>query len=146
MHINLYFVTNVTTKPLYITIVYRPCYHWIDCINYADLKLLSLEHYFTHIIFQIVRFEIYHLDLGSQTEDPCDKSNDVLFFSEVINQKKSQHCAKNHLTEFLTRTNEINVTFTTNAEHDAQGFRIFYSAGRPRSYSFRRNDGPILTL
>ena len=81
------------------------------------------------IFFQIVRFEIYHLDLGSQTDDPCDKTNDMLVFSDVIDQKRSSHCARNYLTEFTSLTNNVDVTFITNADNDAQGFRIFYSAG-----------------
>ena len=86
-------------------------------------------HVKAYVFLQIVKFEIYHLDLGVQTEDPCDKSNDVLRFYEDTGQNQSLLCAKNYLTEFTSLSNTINVTFTTNAEHDAQGFRIFYYTG-----------------
>ena len=76
-----------------------------------------------------MKFEIYHLDLGSQTEDACDNSNDVLMFRELTDKAQSVHCARNYSTEYASSTNRMNVTFTTNAEHDAQGFRIFYHTG-----------------
>ena len=87
-------------------------------------------------LFQVVRFEIYHLDLGSQTENPCHKTNDVLAFSEILDEKISHHCVRNYLTEYTSLTNTVNVTFTTNAENDAQGFRLLYNAGKHRAYKW----------
>ena len=82
-----------------------------------------------YMYLQILKFEIYHLDLGSQTEDACDNSNDILMFRELVDETQSVHCAKNYLNEYSSTSNRMNVTFTTNAEHDAQGFRIFYHTG-----------------
>ncbi|KAL4218727.1 hypothetical protein ACF0H5_021315 [Mactra antiquata] len=91
--------------------------------------------------FKIIRFELYHLDLGYQTEDTCDPENDILSFTETIQGKQLVTCVHNFQTQLSTLSNTATIRFTTNDDDDAQGFRIFYSSDWPCKVSLTKDNG-----
>lgn len=88
---------------------------------------------------------ILHLNLGEQLGNPCDVSeNDVLSASEHIKGNQSTHCFTNGESKLSTVSNRVAVNFFTNMQHDAQGFRIFFTAGEYFDYADKGiNDAAI---
>ncbi|XP_060567434.1 uncharacterized protein LOC132726178 [Ruditapes philippinarum] len=92
--------------------------------------------------FKIIQFEIYHLDLGWQTDEPCSNNNDVLKVSETTGDgTSSSTCLVNYQTQIATTTHKAKVSFVTNSDNDAQGFRIFYFADWPCKATFTKDNG-----
>ena len=101
------------------------------------------------------------MDLGEQTDDRCNPvQNDVLTILEnTVRDNSSEntmgdnseeklqgdnstkdtkrqytpYCFKNGETQYTTLSNRAEVNFVSNAAHDAQGFRLFYTSGKNSS-------------
>jgi len=70
------------------------------------------------------------MDLGHDNKrHSCAKQDDTLFLTEDISSGKQQTCLDGSDRELATQTNMATLTFVTNSERDAQGFRIFYTEG-----------------
>ncbi|KAL3871672.1 hypothetical protein ACJMK2_039656, partial [Sinanodonta woodiana] len=93
---------------------------------------------------RIIRVELYHLDLGPKGQDPCDEHSDVLSFMDDVNG--NEDCVASNLSEYVSHTNKLLIRFVTNANHDANGFRMFYTADWPCNTTFTEDDGQFATL
>lgn len=55
-------------------------------------------------------------------------------------------CAGSDLREFISKTNNVTVTFISNANHDAKGFRAFYEADWPCGGFLTEDNGEIASV
>lgn len=82
------------------------------------------------LFLQIIKIDFLHFDLGPQSYDPCSSSNDRLIFSDISRDQETVTCGGSDLKQYVSKTNNVTVTFISNANHDAKGFRAFYEAGK----------------
>ncbi|GAB1600758.1 uncharacterized protein LOC106869508 [Argonauta hians] len=97
-------------------------------------------------IFKVVRLWFTHFDLGYPVGDPCSSRNDRLLLQErVPGNGLETFCAGAHTKEIITKTNNVSLVFITDANNDAQGFRIFYNAEWPCNAILTKDNGEFAT-
>jgi len=82
-------------------------------------------------VFQIIKLEFTHFDLGYHGYDDCRSADDKLLIAE--NEAKNGQkvlCGKSKINTYVSTTNNISVTFISNSFQDAKGFRAFFHTGK----------------
>ena len=80
-----------------------------------------------NLLRQIIRIKFTHLQLvATPNADDCDVSSDRLVFQDG---KNKPFCVKPYTKEVITKSNQAFLSFYSNSNRDAQGFRAFYTAG-----------------
>ncbi|XP_013379197.1 uncharacterized protein LOC106150688 isoform X2 [Lingula anatina] len=92
---------------------------------------------------KVVHFTFIHFDLGLQTSETCADHNDRLVFSEILQpgNQTQIYCTQPNTKKWISKTNVVNVTFTSDVVGDAPGFRLFYSAEWPCNAELRQDQG-----
>ncbi len=82
--------------------------------------------------FQEIAFHFTHLELGSLQNGDCSEKEDrvVIHWSDRRTGDPQSICVKPNTKTILAHSNTATVSFITNSEVDAQGFRLFYSEGK----------------
>ena len=79
----------------------------------------------------MIKFRFTHLDLGMPQS--CSENEDgitIKWIDNWTNELRSV-CAVANTKEIHANSNTALVSFVTNSQVDAQGFRVFYSEGLP---------------
>ncbi|KAL5012042.1 hypothetical protein ScPMuIL_010593 [Solemya velum] len=76
--------------------------------------------------FKAIHLDFHHFDLGHQSSDFCDPLGDRLIITEWLQDGEDVLCLGPHVASYSTKSSNATITFISNGNRDAQGFRVFY--------------------
>ncbi len=124
---NCCFQTGPIHQVLQLSLLHFICSSWVRSIC-SERRFAAAA---CSTALQVIKFRFTHLDLGLQGGSACRDQEDRVQIDWTDNWTDDARtvCVQANTKEIHVTSNTALVSFVTNSQIDAQGFRVFYSEG-----------------